>query len=133
MNLRNGKITALVKVTVSKKEKPLVVQLPDEKRVKDFMAELGAIFIEVRKYEENTYTRLCIYHELYEFVDSNINEFKDVPSLAKTFATVREASLRLMGEVGKSAMKHGKDPEFFEAIIDLSNVLLSVLAKLGTA
>jgi hypothetical protein len=132
MNLRNGKITAVVKVTVSKEEKPLV-QPQDEERVMDFIAELSAIFIEVRKYEESTLGRLCIYHQLYEFVDSNINEFKDVPRLAKMFATIRETCLRLVGEVGKSAMKHGKDPEYLEAIIDLSKVLLSVLAKLGNA
>jgi hypothetical protein len=130
MNLRNGKITAVVKVTVFKEEKPLVVQEKD--RVKDFTDELMAMFFEAQKYEESTLGRLCVYHEIYEVVDSSINEFKDVPRLAKLFATIRETSLRLVGEVARTAMKHGNEPEFLEATIGLSNVIMRVLAKLGT-
>ena len=131
MNLRNGKITAGVKVTVFKEEKPLVVQEKD--RVKDFTDELMAMFFEAQKYEESTLGRLCVYDEIYEVVDSSINEFKDVPRLAKLFATIRETSLRLVGEVARTAMKHGNEPEFLEATIGLSNVIMRVLAKLGTA
>ena len=118
----------MLKVTVSKEEKPLV---QEEDRVKDFTDELRAMFFEAQKYEESTLGRLCVYREIYEVVDSSINEFKDVPRLAKMFATIRETSLRLVGEVGRTAMKHGNDPEVLEATIGLSNVLMRVLAKLG--
>jgi hypothetical protein len=130
MNLRNGKVTAVKKVAVSKEEKPVV---QDDDRVKDFTEELKAMFFEAQKYEESALGRLCVYREIYEVVDSGINEFKDVPTLATLFASIRITSLRLVGEVGRTAMKHGKDPEFLEATIGLSNVLMRVLAKLGPA
>ena len=132
MNLRNGKVTAMLKVTVSKEEEPLVVQPMEEDRVKDFTEELRAMFFEAQKYEESTLGRLCVYHEIYEVVDSSINEFKDVPRLSTLFASIRITSLRLVGEVARTAMKHGNEPEFLEATIGLSNVIMRVLAKLGT-
>jgi hypothetical protein len=130
MNLRNGKITAMLKVTVSKEENHVV---QEEDRVKDFTDELRAMFFEAQKYEESNLGRLCVYREIYEVVDSSINEFKGLPRLATLFASIRITSLRLVGEVGRTAMKHGKDPEFLEATIGLSNVLMRVLAKLGPA
>lgn len=130
MNLRNGKVTAVKKVAVSKEEKPVV---QEDDRVKDFTEELKAMFFEAQKYEESALGRLCVYREIYEVVDYGINEFKDVPTLATLFASIRITSLRLVGEVGRTAMKHGKDPEFLEATIGLSNVLMRVLAKLGPA
>jgi len=130
MNLRNGKVTAVKKVAVSKEEKPVV---QDDDRVKDFTEELKAMFFEAQKYEESALGRLCVYREIYEVVDSGIDDFKDVPTLATLFASIRITSLRLVGEVGRTAMKHGKDPEFLEATIGLSNVLMRVLAKLGPA
>jgi hypothetical protein len=130
MNLRNGKVTAVKKVAVSKEEKPVV---QEDDRVKDFTEELKAMFFEAQKYEESALGRLCVYREIYEVVDSGIDDFKDVPTLATLFASIRITSLRLVGEVGRTAMKHGKDPEFLEATIGLSNVLMRVLAKLGPA
>lgn len=130
MNLRNGKVTTVKKVAVSKEEKPVV---QEDDRVKDFTEELKAMFFEAQKYEESALGRLCVYREIYEVVDSGINEFKDVPTLTTLFASIRITSLRLVGEVGRTAMKHGKDPEFLEATIGLSNVLMRVLAKLGPA
>ena len=130
MNLRNGKVTAVKKVAVSKEEKPVV---QEDDRVKDFTEELKAMFFEAQKYEESALGHLCVYREIYEVVDSGIDEFKDVPTLATLFASIRITSLRLVGEVGRMAMKHGKDPEFLEATIGLSNVLMRVLAKLGPA
>ena len=133
MNLRNGKVTAVKKVVVSKEEEPIVVQPMEEDRVKDFMDELRAMFFEAQKYEESALGRLCVYREIYEVVDSSINEFKDDSRLATLFASIRITSLRLVGEVGRTAMKHGNDPEFLQATIGLSNVLMRVLAKLGPA
>ena len=124
----------MLKVTVSKEENPHTAQLvADKEKMKDFTDELQAMFFEAKKYEDNAYGRLCVYRELFEVVDSNVNELKYASGSAVLFMTIRESALRMVGDLGGMALKHGNDPEFLEAIIRLSNVLMSVLAKLGSA
>jgi hypothetical protein len=135
MNLRNGKHTAaLVKATVSKKEKKPDADVNSEKeRIDNFMAEVKAMFFEAEKYTDSTYGRICVYSDIYEVVNVNIDEFKHAPRLARLFDSIRESALRNLSSVGKLTMKHGQDPEFLAAIGRLSTVMLSVLAKLGSA
>ena len=134
MNLRNGKQTALVKATVSKmKNKPVTAVNSDKERIDNFIAEVKAMFFEAEKYTDSTYGRICVYSEIYEVVNANIDEFKHAPRLARLFDSIRESALRNLSSVGKMTMKHGEEPEFLEAIGRLSTVMLSVLAKLGCA
>jgi len=133
MNLRNGKQTALVKATVSKMEKKPAAAIDSEEKINNFIAEVKAMFFEAEKYTDSTYGRICVYSEIYEVVNANIDEFKHAPRLARLFDSIRESALRNLSSVGKMTMKHGKDPEFLEAIVRLSTVMISVLAKLGSA
>jgi hypothetical protein len=104
-----------------------------EERIDHFIAEVKAMFDEANKYTASTYGRICVYSKIYEIVNDNIDEFKHAPRLATLFDTIRTSILRNLSDVGTLTMKHGKDPEFLEAIVRLSNAMLSVLAKLGTA
>ena len=133
MNLRNGKQTALVKATVSKMEKKPAAAVDSEEKINNFIAEVKAMFFEAEKYTDSTYGRICVYSEIYEVVNANIDEFKHAPRLARLFDSIRESALRNLSSVGKMTMKHGEEPEFLEAIGRLSTVMLSVLAKLGCA
>ena len=133
MNLRNGKQTALVKATVSKMEKKPAAAIDSEEKINNFIAEVKAMFFEAEKYTDSTYGRICVYSEIYEVVNANIDEFKHAPRLARLFDSIRESALRNLSSVGKMTMKHGEEPEFLEAIGRLSTVMLSVLAKLGCA
>ena len=133
MNLRNGKQTALVKATVSKLEKKPAAAVDSEEKINNFIAEVKAMFFEAEKYTDSTYGRICVYSEIYEVVNANIDEFKHAPRLARLFDSIRESALRNLSSVGKMTMKHGEEPEFLEAIGRLSTVMLSVLAKLGCA
>jgi hypothetical protein len=127
-------MTAMLKVNVSvKKEEENPLALADKEKMKGFTDELGAMFFEAKKYEDNPYGRLCVYHELFEIVNSNVNEFKYISGSALLFMTIRDSALRMVADLGGMALKHGNDPEFLEAITRLSNVLLSVLSKLGSA
>jgi hypothetical protein len=135
MNLRNGKQTAALKVTVSKKEKkPDAAPVDLEKeRIDNFIAQVNSMFFEAEKYTASTYGRICVYSEIYEVVNGNIDEFKHAPRLATLCDSIRESALRNLSSVGKLTMKHGKDTEFLEAIVRLSTAMLTVLAKLGSA
>jgi hypothetical protein len=124
MNLRNGKTTAFERVVPKKKE--------PEDPSKEFVAYLKCLFFEVDKYDMSSYMRACVLGDLYEFVDDHVDQFKDVPRLAKTFDAIRQSCLRILPDLGTLAMKKGKDPEFAQALSHLSNMLLRVLAKLGS-
>lgn len=129
MRLRNGKQTTVNKVELKKEKKPD----SEKEKIDNLFAEIKAMFVEADKYTASTYGRICVYSEIYEVVNDNIDEFKHAPRLAKLFDSIRESALRNLSEVGSLSMKYGRDPEFFEAIVRLSAAMLSVLAKLGSA
>jgi hypothetical protein len=127
MNLRNKKHTANNRNTDIKED---VVQLT---AVKEFTDYLNNMFIELPKYDIGSHMRVCVFGDIFEFVDLHIDKFKDIPRFSKIFTSIRETSIRLMPDLGTMAMNKGKDPEFAKSLERLSCVLLRVLAKLGTA
>lgn len=135
MRLRNGKQTTVNRVESKKENTPaVVVQVnSDKEKIDNLFAEIKAMFVEAEKYTASTYGRVCVYSEVYEVVNDNIDEFKHEPRLAKLFDSIRESALRNLSDVGPLSTKYGKDPEFLEAIVRLSTAMLSVLAKLGSA
>jgi hypothetical protein len=123
MNLRNKKHTA------NNRD----IDIKELAATKEFTGCLNNMFIEVAKYDIGSHMRICVFGDIFEFVDVHIDKFKDVPRFAKTFAAIRETSIRLMPDLGTMATNKGKDPEFAKSLERLSCVLLRVLAKLGTA
>jgi len=107
------------------------IDFPDKDSVIEFLDELRSNFHEAEKYTKSSYMRTCALYELYEILDGKIENFKDVPRLAKIMTAIRTSCLRILQDVGTMSMKYGKDRDCMEALTKLSSVLLSVLSKLG--
>lgn len=140
MRLRNGKKTVLpteVPIQTATIQtaimEPAIMEpvIAEQDHVQDFIEDLQCIFHEASKYDESSYMKICVLVDLYEFVDETIDEFKNVPRLAYVFAAIRDSCLRILHDVGRMTLKHGKDPEYIRPLTRLSCALLSVMAKLG--
>lgn len=124
MHLRNRKHT-----TANNRD----ADINEVAETKEFTDCLNNMFIELAKHDRGSHMSVCLFGDIFEFVDVHIDKFKDVPRFSKLFAIIRETSIRLMPDLGTMAMNKGKDPEFAKSLERLSCVLLRVLAKLGTA
>ena len=132
MNLRNGKQTAMKQVVKSNKENKPAAPVNSEEKINKFTSQLREKFYEAEKYHNNAYKRICIYSDIYELIHDKMDDVKQ-SRLATLCNSIRESALRNLSDVGRLSMKYGNDPEFLGAIVRLSNSMLVVLAKLGTA
>jgi hypothetical protein len=121
MNLRNGKTTAVV-AAMERME-------PTKERVQEFMDELRSMFEWVAQFEDDPYGRVCAYCELFQVTLYSMDEFKDVPTLNVLMQSIRDAAIRMMGDIGGMIVKYGNGEDFMEAVNRLTHVLVALLAK----
>ena len=126
MNLRNGKIIAVNNVATPKELECTCI----EERTKEFVDEINSALHWALQFEDTSYARVCAYCELFDLVLDRIDEFKYLsPELEWLFDSIRESALRMLAQLGKLAIKHGKDREYMRAANRLTKVLMAVLAK----
>lgn len=132
MNLRNGKTTALKKVVESNRGDSFIQPIVEYKdRLKEYTTRLKHLMTEVNRYKNESYMKVRSLGYLYEFVDENIDTFKDDPNLVKLKKSIRDSSRHILSDIGGVAIRHGLNRDYSYELGHLGLKLLSVLAKLG--
>lgn len=99
---------------------------------KEFIEEVNSMVWEFNGWENvGSYVRIWAISDIYQFLDANIDKFKDSAKLKGFFDTVRAKAVSQLSEIGILSMQHGKDHYYKEAIKSANGYIISSLSKLG--